>query len=487
MPENNQKNRDLLTKFFDHSPNYKSKRQLSYFNFLKLQMRHNFSNLNNILYMTFILKPSRLLVANLSIFLVVVFSLISFSFGLITQAQSNPGASFIPTDTLDTTRLDDCNLDIIFPKKIQSKDSLISAVKSFSISKEVIDYEGFLFGVDATNNDFVNFTNVACFRNSSMSSRAIVSETLFEPETRFVLKIDDITLLQAKDTFKWTLFNNKDIRNIQIVRAYDVENKINNEFFKEYLLFENKDLKFLIHSDSYVLEPYGIKNTLDQIPKGTDINYNEKNDFIVSRKIQYDVNNQYTEFFNYDQPDNYDKQLKEQNNKRLIQFFGVFLAISIISLTALNYLLDKQLKPKINLQNKLRLLSATFGLIYLVFVNIFNAFTNQVDFLNQVYQFRFDVISIFVIAGVTLIVLITNFNKLSKATKIIDLAFIGVYALYAISVFFNLAPSYGGDGSGDFWNYGLLFVFPAIFTLSWVSYSIWNAYLVISNLIKSKK
>lgn len=497
MSEKNHNNNDLLTQFFDHSSNYKNKRNSSYFKFLKLQIQQQISNFNHNLYMTFILKPSRLLVANLSIFLVIVFSLISFGFGLVTQAQSNPGASFLPTDSIDTTRIDDCNLDIAFPKKIQDKDSLIQAFRTDSddiTSNLKAAQFKFSFGVDAHNNNFVNLTNINCFENQNQTPIKLIDADFldFEPDNRLVLKAEQLDLISAKNRFKWKIFENQNIKNIQVVKAYDSSDS--NLAFREYLIFETDNLKYLIFSDSYKFAdststtPIDIKNSLDQIPENTNINYNEKNDFVVSRKIQYDENNNYyTEFVGDDQRSNYDKEVREQNNKRLIQFFAPLLFILSVILISANYILDKKLKTKLNLQYKLRAAVAIVGVVYLLFAKVIADFANLVDFLNGFYNRPLDFTVVLVMFSISTVILIFNWKKITKKTRIVDIGFVTVNLIYLLTSYLKANPIYYADGGYDFWNLISIFTFSTIFTLNWIFYSFWNIYLVVKNIFEDKK
>lgn len=481
---------DLLTQFFDHSKNYKTKRSRSYFKFLWLQKQQQFSQINNPFYMTFILKPTRLAIANFSIFLVTFITFISFGFGLVTTAQNNPNASFIPTETLDTTRLNDCKLDIAFPKKIEGREVLISSVKDFPTESGFIYLEYMSFGVDATNNNSVNFTNIACFRNSNQNSKLIIKELIYDPDNKAILKVDDISLIQAKEKLKWNLFDNQDFKNIQVVKTYESYN--NNDFVREYLVFENKDLKFVIYSDSYSLTEYGIpeerKNRLDQIPQTVNINYNEKNDFVVSRRINYEGTNFFNEFkFSGQSYDDYQNELSKQNQIFLIAFFGGFLGLLLISIFIINYILKKNFKDKLDLQTKLRLLIGLSGLVFLIFLNISKTLfsvipTTSGSGLDGFYNPQIETITLLMLAFLSAINVITNWKKITSKVRFIDLVFIGIYSIYALILFFNI--SIVGSGAVSLLDSILQAAFEVILTLVWIAYAIWNAYLAIKSLVK---
>jgi len=485
MPKNNSKP-DLLTEFFDQSKNYKTKRSRSYFKFLWLQKQQQFSEFKNPLYMTFILKPTRLAIANFSILLITFIISISFGFSMITQAQNNPNASFIPTETTDTTRLNDCNLDISFPKKIEDKSVLITSGKNFQYESGSVYLETMFFGVDATNNNSVNLTQIACLKNLNQSTKPIIKALLFDPENKTILKIDDLNLLQAKEKFKWNLFDNQDFKNIQIVKAYDIYN--NNSFIREYLVFENKDLKFVIHNNSYSLTDYSFpqekKNTLDQIPRNVNINYNEKSDFVVSKPIVYDENGNFPSvqiMLGLD----YQNEVSKFNQRFLTIFFGGYLGLLIAGIILVNYLLKKNFKTKLDLQTKLRLLIGLAGLVFLVFLNVADSLLSIIptitgQSLDSFYNPQIDIISTFLLSALSLIVVTTNWKKITSKVRLIDLVFIGIYSIYALILFFNISiiPA----GAVSLLDSILQAAFKIIFTLVWIAYAIWNGFLSVKKL-----
>ncbi|MEI6728757.1 MAG: hypothetical protein WCK98_03895 [bacterium] len=482
MSKKNLKN-DLLSQFFDHSPNYKTKRSSGYFKFLRLQKQQQLLQIYNQFYMTFIFKPYKLVLANIAIVLVILFSFTSFGFGLITQAENNPGASFTPTDSIDTTRLEGCNLDIAFPKK-----SAVYSDLSFSAEKNVYTSEVYrLVPMERANfnfntSSFKAIFKAACFKDISGDS---YDELVRRKEyQKSKISSSKIAVDDLKKILNFKILNNPEIKNTQLISALGSD-----ELEHQYLGFEIKNFKYTFKFDKTVerdSKTYDVndpmENTYETIsfikdtPDLFDFNYNENSNFSVSEKITYDEQGNYSKPYT---PNNqsYDQQVETQNYKRMAQFFGILLTIVVLTLLILNYILNKKIKTKITLQTKIRLLLASYGLIYLIFVNTFNAFASQVDFLYQVYNYRLDIAAMLVVAGLSFVLVAFNWKKLSKKVRFIDLAFLFVYILYVISLIFNFSPYYSGDGTADMFGLVWLYIYPAIFTLSWVSYSAWNGYL----------
>lgn len=487
MSKKNLKN-DLLSQFFDHSPNYKAKRSRGYFKFLRLQKQQQLLQIYNQFYMTFIFKPYKLVLANIAIVLVILFSFTSFGFGLITQAENNPGASFTPTDSIDTTRLDDCNLDIAFPKKIEERETNLFSFQNLQKDELRNLLPGFSnLSLNNQGENKVSDISINCFENSKKSFRELVS-LKYSNNGSFIpaLNVKTLPNSEAKQIFKWKIFENPDVKNIQVINATGDE-YIKNQ---EYLLFEIKNITYMLThiitdwSNQEISKP---TSSLDKLPAEFNINYNETNDFVVSKKIVYDENG----VFYPSELSSYTSQIQEQNIKRMLQFFGILGVFVIIIILFCNYILNKKVKPKASLQTKIRLLLAAYGLIYLIFVNTFNAFASQVDFLYQVYNYRLDIAAMFVVAGLSFVLIVFNWKKLSKKVRFIDLAFLLVYILYVVSLVFSFSPYYSGDGTADMLGLVWLYLFPAFFTLVWVSYSAWNGYLAgkqiwLSSKIESK-
>jgi hypothetical protein len=491
MSKKNHKN-DFLSQFFDHSPNYKAKRSSGYFKFLRLQKQQQLLQIYNQFYMTFIFKPYKLVLANIAIVLVILFSFSSFGFGLITQAESNPGASFIPTDSIDTTRLDDCNLDIAFAKNFRDTDFGILAIKNISVAESKIPSVEPLVSANILNykGDFSSNAIINCYKWNDFSYEYLIRKQFVDYDNYNYKSVDlsyaNVDSKGALERFKFKVFQNPDTNNIQVVTAVEPGLKKT-----EFLVFTIKEFQFLLTIRAFDIEKNSEntieKTTLDQIVEGLNINYNEKKDGLYSIKVSFDDTGYFSSIEYFNDNYNYNQEVQTQNYKRMLQFFGILGVFTIIVILVCNYILNKKIKTKIALQTKIRLLLASYGLIYLIFVNTFNAFASQVDFLYQVYNYRLDIAAMLVVAGLSFVLTVFNWKKLSKRVRLIDLAFLFVYILYVVSLIFSFSPYYSGDGTADMLSLVWLYIFPAFFTLVWVSYSAWNAYLAVHQIWLSSK
>jgi|GEM_PF-3125084 len=496
MSEKNSNNKDLLTQFFDHSPNYKNKRNSSYLKFLKRQLQHKISNFNYNLYMTFIFKPSKLLVANLSIFLVIVFSLISFGFGLVTQAQSSPGASFLPTDTVDTTRLDDCNLDIIFPKRIDASEATIYSKQGLQDldNRNKIDTFERNFTLAYNFNGSFTAISIDCYVSDKTSQLDFLNSInkKLNIQGKVLLKEKISSLSEAKNQYNLKIFENPAVKNINVLVGLEGDKKEP----VEYLVFDIKNYKYLIRTENAVLKVEGepIESVsvttrsvdLNKYVPGFDLQYNEKSDFVFSRPIVYDENGNFV----LQQPFNewFDDLQIQSMATRDFQRFVIVTAVSLVFLflagvSLVHYMITKKFAIKIDLQSKFRILIALAGLVFMIFNSLYrNIFTyipslsgtSLVDFNNGNFLESILVTGYLVIA----LSLIYNGKRNNNINKL-DLAFVVFCILYYIVLFVD--ATYLGYIISLF-SFGALQV---VLSLGWIVYGIGNAYLAINrNIVK---
>lgn len=476
-------NSDFLTQFFDHSPNYKNKRSRGYFKFLRLQKQQQFLQLYNQFYMTFIFKPYKIVLANIAIFLVILFSIISFGFGLVTQAQNNPGASFVPTDYVDTTRLDDCNLDIAFPKKVDGVEASIYSTKGIqnldirNILNEYLTNFRLYY-----NSGKVNLTlELDCFQSSKIDAKQFLTERILKLGIKgnvFEKKAYKTPVDASKD-FPLKIFDKSGVANIQVLEIILAEK----DSFEEYLTFEIADYRYLIRSNyqaSTTVNPtiisLNVDNSLSRIPSGFNINYNKNNDVLVNRKIVYDSEGGFSDLKVVGNED-YHEQLAIENYKKLAGFYGIFLALLVVILICINYFY--KFKPKLNLQSFLRIFILGATLIYFSYQKMFEVFTEAIYFYSfeSWYVYQMDAI-IFGLAWLaSLVILIINRKQRLDRTKKLDIIFVFIQSVFLYNTFFA---------------YFLPFYLPQVLVgistilsyLILVFYSIWNGFLVGKEILR---
>lgn len=495
---------NLLSDFFDHSPNYKKHRSRSYLKFLWLQKQQQLTQLYNLFYQNFMLKPYKIALANLSIVLVIIFALFSTTLGLVAQAQVNPSTSFSPSPIVDTTRLNDCNLDLRLPRAINETEVQVYSYQDLQDTTKRTQRGWNSSNLDITVSKKGQSSSIGarfnCYKDLGLSYQEIIEKKLNDalsyipgPKQKVVLN-QNVTLdkksfnfREAKEAHKLKLFDNPEVKNISKIKISstsikDLEPSVNDE----YLAFEIKQFKYVLEIASSIIDKNGnssLVSSLEKISEYFDVDYNEKNDLPVSRPIVYD------EFGNFPTAEllPYTDYIEDGNwnIKRFSIYFGMYFFAVLAILVLINYLLSK--KPtKYSLVTKLRIAISVAGITYLVYLHLIRILSETLGYLYNYSSPILDPLIVSVIMALGVATIMATHKKLTNKSMWVDIGFVALYFLYSIILFSGGMFGYFPEGFGMELVRILGFVLPASFTLLWFSYALYNAYLSIKTINTSE-